>query len=131
MPEPSTENVIGIVIVDDDPTVPRLLELALPSHAPDLGVVGSAGDGAAARERVESALPDVIVIDHLLPDVNGIELGRKLREEHPDVGLVLWTGTRSDELRMEAEEAGFGAVVTKSGDLTELINAIRIAATSG
>ncbi|MCC7077754.1 MAG: response regulator transcription factor [Acidimicrobiia bacterium] len=123
-----SESEISIVIVDDDATVPRLLELALPTQAADVRIVGSAADGAAARAAVDAKPPDVVVIDHTLPDLTGIELGRALAAEHAGMGLVLWTGTRSDELRLEAEAAGFGAVVTKSGDLHELITAIRLVA---
>lgn len=114
-------------VVDDDATVPRLLELALPSMDAGLEIVGHAADAAAARDGLGTCAPDVVVIDHQLPDQNGVDLGRSLATERPGLALILWSGTRSAELRSEAIDAGFCDVITKD-DLDELAAVIRAAA---
>lgn len=113
-------------VVDDDATVPRLLELALPSVDAGLEIVGHAADAASARDGLSSCDADVVVIDHQLPDQNGVDLGRNLTSERPELALILWSGTRSAELRSQAIDAGFRDVITKD-DLDELAAVIRAA----
>ncbi|MBX7160442.1 MAG: response regulator [Acidimicrobiia bacterium] len=117
---------IRVFVVDDDATVPRLLELALPSVDDGLEIVGHAADAAAARDSLGNLDADVVVIDHQLPDQNGVDLGRSLAGERPGIAMILWSGTRSAELRSEAIDAGFRDVITKD-DLDELAAVIRAA----
>lgn len=124
---PVSTRPVRVYVVDDDATVPRLLELALPSVDAGLEIVGHAADAAAARDGLDACSPDVVVIDHQLPDQNGVELGRRLTTERPGLALILWSGTRSAELRSEAIDAGFSDVITKD-DLDELAAVIRAAA---
>ena len=118
---------VRVFVVDDDATVPRLLRLALPSVDDGLEIVGSAADAAAARDGLGRCEADVVVIDHQLPDQNGVDLGRSLADEKPGLAMILWSGTRSAELRSDAIDAGFRDVITKD-DLDELAAVIRAAA---
>ncbi|MFN8104537.1 MAG: response regulator [Acidimicrobiia bacterium] len=119
-----SERSVRVYVVDDDATVPRLLELALPSVDAGLEIVGHAADAAAARDGLGECHADVVVIDHQLPDQNGIDLGRSLAGERPGLAMILWSGTRSAELRTKAIDAGFRDVITKD-DLDELAAVIR------
>jgi len=123
-----SEPIVRVFVVDDDATVPRLLELALPGLDEGLEIVGSAADAATAVTGLAGTEADVVVIDAQLHDRNGVELGRDLASERPELGLVLWSGSRSSELRESAVAAGFADVITK-GDLDELAAVIRAAAT--
>lgn len=78
------------------------------------------------RDSLGNLDADVVVIDHQLPDQNGVDLGRSLAGERPGIAMILWSGTRSAELRSEAIDAGFRDVITKD-DLDELAAVIRAA----
>lgn len=118
---------IRVLVADDDPTILRLVETALPLAAPDIEVVGTAQYADALAESVGRLQPDLVMVDHHFDAKNGVDLGRALGElelEPPPV-LLLWTGTTSTELIESAAAAGFEGVVEKSADLEGLAATIR------
>jgi len=108
-----------ILVVDDNKDVAQ-------SFAVLLGIMGhtvrAVSDGAAALEAVKQFAPDMAFIDIGLPDIDGYELGKRLRTEYPvgTLRLVALTGYGQEEVRARAQAAGFDAHVLKPGDVQTL-----------
>lgn len=116
---------IRVLVADDDPTILRLVETALPLAAPDIEIVGTEQHADGLEEVVQRLKPDLVMVDHHFDARDGIEVGRELARLNPPPVLVLWTGTTTGELRETAEQAGFVGVVEKDADLEGLAATIR------
>jgi DNA-binding NarL/FixJ family response regulator len=122
-----THRVIRVLLVDDHALVAESLELALADED-DLVVVGRAETSAAAITRANDLRPDVVVLDQGLPDRDGIETARLLAAQHPDVRIVMLTGSGALALQRRAEEVGCIGFVTKDRATADLVAAVRAAA---
>jgi ribonuclease P protein subunit RPR2 len=113
---------IRILVVDDQPNLRMLLRTTF--EIIDV-VVDEAGDAAEAMERLSTTLPDVIVLDIALPDIDGITLCRQLRDNPMTAGvpIVLLTGS-SDASDDEGRAAGASAFVRKPFSPLELLETI-------
>lgn len=115
---------ITVLIVDDHRMVAegmaRLIE-----REDDLLAVGVVTTSAAAIDTSRLAAPDVILLDNHLPDVDGVSTARMLREISPDVRIVLITGDGSDEVLLDAIDAGCAGYVDKTRASEELVSAVR------
>ena len=105
-----------ILIVEDDAPVREMLAEYLGAHGYE---VVQAGQGAAMREAVEQALPDVVLLDLNLPGEDGLSLARFLRERF-DVGIIMVTGATDVADRVAGLEVGADDYVTKPFELREL-----------
>src|SRR3712207_4071560 len=95
---------IRALITDDDPLVRRLIRDTL--QADNMTVIAEATNG---REAVELSLfyrPDVVVMDYMMPEMDGIEATRRIHEEDDSIRIVLLTGSRDDALGMRGLRAG-------------------------
>ncbi|HYH94011.1 MAG TPA: response regulator transcription factor [Candidatus Saccharimonadales bacterium] len=122
-----TRPPIRIVIVDDHAMVRRGMRDFLDLH-PDLEVVGEAADGAAAIEVVAELAPDVVVMDLLMPVVDGIEATARIKAAQPDVEIVAITSFIEEERVVAALEAGASGFLLKDAEADDLAAAIRAAA---
>ena len=113
-----------ILIADDHAVVRSGLRLIL-SAQPDLEVVGEAGTGDETVERTVALRPDILLLDTAMPGMNGLEAGRLIREQAPEVRIIVLT-IYDDEayLRQFLEMGAAGYVLKKAAD-TELVAAIR------
>lgn len=110
-----------VVVVDNDPDALELVvtDLRLEGH----DVVGTAMDGDAALALVEELRPDVLVVDHRMPPGPwGIEVAERVRSDHPQVSVVLYTNYRSDELADRSRQSG--AQLVPKGNLRTLRRAV-------
>jgi two-component system chemotaxis response regulator CheB len=107
---------IRVLVVDDSAFARKVIREVL-SHAPDITVVGLARDGAEALEKIAELRPDVVTLDLLMPDLDGLSVLRALpKEGAPRVVIV--SVTQSDtELALEALECGAVELVTKPSAL--------------
>jgi DNA-binding NarL/FixJ family response regulator len=121
---------LRIVLADDHATVRQGLKLLLDAQA-DMTVVGEAGDGRAAIERVAEFQPDVVVMDISMPGINGLNATRILREMHPDTRIVALTRYSDEAYLQELLRAGVAGYVLKQSASIELLQAIRAAAAGG
>ena len=121
---------IRVLIVDDHDVVASSLALLLDSE-PDLSIVGRAADLAEARRVLVMLQPDVLLLDHRLPDGDGVEAIRELRALCPTMRVVVLTASSPDEVEAAAVEAGAVGFVSKSSGIEELIDAVRAAALGG
>lgn len=116
-----------IVLADDHHVVRHGLRVLLDSR-PDLRVVGEAEDGIQAAEMVETLHPDVLVLDLMMPRLNGLEVARQVRRRSPGTSVVILSMYQDEAYVLEALQSGARAYVLKSSTSNELIFAIREAA---
>lgn len=95
---------------------------------PDIAVVGSACTVAEARRLVRDRAPDVVLMDHRLPDGTGTRAAQQICAQRASTRVVIVTATDDDVLLLEAMEAGCSGYVVKTRGLDELVNATRAAA---
>jgi DNA-binding NarL/FixJ family response regulator len=116
---------IRIIVADDHPVVRDGL-VAMLCTQPDFEVVGEAGNGAEAVRRVLDLRPDVLLLDMEMPELGGVEVIERIREEAPDVKVVVFTAFDRDEQIVGAIEAGADGYLLKGKPRDEVFRAIRV-----
>jgi DNA-binding NarL/FixJ family response regulator len=118
---------IRVLLVDDHAMVRRGMRDFLTLHD-DLEIVGEAADGATAIEQAAALRPDVVVMDLLMPGVDGIEATARIKASHPDIEIVAITSFVEEARIVAALEAGASGFLLKDAEADELAAAIRAAA---
>ena len=117
-------NKITVLIVDDHTLVRdgirSLLELVT-----DFEVVGEAGDGKEALEKVKELAPEVVLMDLAMPVMTGLEATRRIRKEFPETKVIALTQYDDSEYVVPVIGAGAHGFVTKMAAFSELVSAIR------
>jgi DNA-binding NarL/FixJ family response regulator len=118
------------VLLADDQVLIRSGFAALISSADDLEVVGEAGDGAQALERVRALRPDVVLMDIRMPGMDGLAASRQITAapELADIRVIVLTTFEADEYVLDALRAGASGFLGKSVEPVELLDAIRVVA---
>jgi NarL family two-component system response regulator LiaR len=114
------------MIVDDHAMVRRGLAVFLKVYD-DLKLAGEAGTGAAAIQLCAEVLPDVVLMDMVMPDMDGAAATRTLRQQFPQVQIIALTSFKEGELIKKALEAGAIGYLLKDVSAEELAKAIRSA----
>jgi NarL family two-component system response regulator LiaR len=122
-----SEDTIRVLIVDDHSVVRRGLS-ALLATEPGIEVAGEAADGPEAVERAVELRPDVVIMDLVLPEFDGVEAIRRIRSRHPEVRILVLTSFGSDEMLFPALKAGALGYLLKDASPDELVRAIRATA---
>jgi DNA-binding NarL/FixJ family response regulator len=118
---------VRILIADDQRVVREGLAIVVDGF-PGAEVVGLAGDGAEALELMASARPDVVLMDLRMPNVDGVEATRVIRERHPDVAVVVLTTYADDDSIVAALSAGAAGYLTKDAARDDIRRALEAAA---
>jgi len=114
---------LRILIADDQPYMRRAVKALLESQ--DGWVVcGEAADGREAIEKTEELRPDVIVMDMVMPNVNGLEATRKIHQNFPKSPILILTLHNLPELATLVKSAGAKGLVLKSDSNRVLISAV-------
>jgi len=113
----------SILIADDHEMARRGFRAILESE-PDLHVVAEAGDGREAIEKAKLCVPDVILMDIGMSEMNGVEATRRLQKELPDTEVLIVTMYLSVELLKAAVQAGAKGYLLKTDVDSELVSAI-------
>jgi DNA-binding NarL/FixJ family response regulator len=116
-----------VVLIDDHPIVREGMRGMLAT-APDLEVVGEAGDGEEALRLIGLLLPDVVLMDLRMPGLDGTAVTAEISRRHPDVHVLIVTTYDSDADILRAVEAGAQGYVLKDTPVAQLLDAIRGAA---
>lgn len=118
---------IRIMIVDDHQVVRAGMRMMLDSQ-PDLEIVGECSNGEEAIQQVETLNPDVIVMDVTMPEMNGIEATRIIKQKMPQVAVLAMTIHEGSDYFFQMLQAGASGYVPKRVASTDLIQAIRVVA---
>ncbi len=107
----------SILVVDDDPLLVEFIQesLELEGYAVD-----TASDGASALEVARKSFPDIVLLDYHLPDMNGVEILKKLREQDSGVQVLILTGHNDVKTAFEAMRCGAADYMLKPFDLESL-----------
>jgi len=116
------------VLIADDHTIFREGLAVLLQAVPDIAVVGEASTGSQAVEQAAALGPDVILMDVMMPDLNGIEATRQIMESDPSIRIVMLTMLEEDESLLAAMRAGARGYILKGADKADLLGAIEAAA---
>jgi DNA-binding NarL/FixJ family response regulator len=117
---------IRVLLVDDHAMVRRGMRDFLGLHA-DLDIVGEAADGAEAVRQVDRLRPDVVVMDLLMPVMDGIAATAAIKTAHPEVEVIALTSFIEEERVVEALGAGATGFLLKDAEADDLAAAIRAA----
>jgi len=118
---------LRVLVADDEPDVRLLLRLGLRNHA--ITVVDEASDGQQVLDACREHEIDAIVLDLLMPRMNGFEVIPILQRDHPGIGIVAYTAVAGDFVRREMARLGI-SLLLKSGDSGPLADALHAAARS-
>ena len=117
---------IRVLVVDDHDVVAEGLRGLLAAH-PDIEVTGVAHNGRDALERVREQQPDVVLMDAMMPELNGIDAARRMRVEFPRSRVVILSMHSDAEHVQQALRAGVSGYVLKRAAAREVVDAVRAA----
>jgi NarL family two-component system response regulator LiaR len=118
---------VRVLIVDDHEVVREGLQMFLSEEHDEIEIVGLAPDGARALALAADARPDVILMDLVMPELDGIETMRRLRDAGVDSRVIILTTFVDEERVRDAIEAGAVGYLLKDIGRAELLAAIRAA----
>jgi NarL family two-component system response regulator LiaR len=118
---------ITVLLVDDHKVVRQGVRAFLEAHSEFL-VVGEADSGTTAITLSEEYIPDVVLMDLIMPEMDGVEATRQVKNISPRTNIVVLTSYHDDEHIFPAMEAGATSYILKDVDMEELAEAIRRAA---
>ena len=114
-------NLPRILVVDDEPQIARVLRTGLKTHGYDVRV---AADGVSALETFTDWQPDLVVTDLAMPNLDGLELCRRLREVS-QIPIIVLSVRGEEKTKVEALDAGADDYVTKPFGMDELLARVR------
>jgi two-component system, NarL family, response regulator DevR len=118
---------VRVLVVDDHDVLAGSLAHVIDAE-PDMESVGIAGSVEQALALMAATTPDVVLLDHALPDGPGVDAIPALRAIHPDAHVVVLTATTGDQVLVAAMENGATGFVAKTRSLGEVTSAVRAAA---
>ncbi len=116
--------MVRILVVDDNPSVRHYLRSILEQQTA-WRVCGEARTGAEALQKVLEAPPDLIVLDYQMPDLNGIDVARKICELFPNIPILMVTLHLSTQLADAARLAGVRGACAKQ-DIGSVVQAVEV-----
>lgn len=120
-------NPIRILIVDDHAVVRKGLAMVLRLE-PDLEIVGEAENGRIGLEAAKNLNPDIVLVDLVMPEMDGQEMALALRKANPKIKIMMLTGTEVDDRVFDLVAAGIEGYVLKNIEPGELVRAIHAVA---
>ena len=117
--------MMKILLVDDDPLILQSLQITLKNEA-DMKVIGATSDGNEAFEICKANPPDVILMDIQMPNIDGIQATRLIKEHFPDI-LVMMLTTFADQAHIkDAMAVGASGYLLKTDPLSDLASRVRL-----
>lgn len=120
---------IKLLLVDDQVLFVNSLKAVLESKDRDIRVVGVAYDGRQALELVRRERPDIVLMDIMMPVMDGIEATARIHAAHPEVKIIVLTTFNEDEYVFKAQEKGAAGYLLKDMLPEELVYAVKMSAT--
>ena len=119
--------MIRVLIVDDHKVVRDGMQFLL-AQEPDIEVVGQCADGREAVQEASSSLPAVVLLDLLMPGMDGLAALRRIKADSPTTQVVILTSHTGEEHMFDAIKAGATSYLLKTAGAAEVIDAVRAAA---
>lgn len=116
------------VLIADDHTIFRDGMTALLKATSDIEVVGEAGSGQEAVEKARTLAPDVILMDVVMPDLNGVVATQRILSRNPGIGVIMLTMLEDDETVFAAMCAGARGYLLKGSGKAEVLHTIEVVA---
>ena len=113
------------ILVADDHAIVRVGLVTLLGRVPDFEIVGEAGNGAVAVSKALKLTPDVVVLDLVMPKMDGVEATAALHEKLPDTKVLILTSFGTSENLSRALNAGAVGAILKNAANSELVSTIR------
>lgn len=110
-----------LLIVDDQKGVRRLLEELFEKEGYEVSV---ASDGRESLDRVKESMPDLILMDMKMPNMNGLEASQEIFKINPDIPIIMMTAYGEMEVVQKALEIGVKRYITKPFDIVDLRNLV-------
>jgi DNA-binding NarL/FixJ family response regulator len=120
----STEKMIKLFITDDHKIIRDGIR-SLLSDCPEINIVGEAGNGHQAIENVGALMPDVILMDISMPEMNGIETTRILKNKFPEIKILVLSMSSEEEHIRKMLEAGASGYILKNSGKEGLVKAVK------
>ena len=115
---------IRIVLVDDHAVIRQALRMLLESQN-ELEVVADVENGREAVQVVEKLQPDVVLMDVVMPGLNGLEATRQIRRSCPSTRVVMLSGFVDEDQLLDSIRSGASGYIIKKSDVSELVLAIQ------
>jgi DNA-binding NarL/FixJ family response regulator len=116
--------VVRILVVDDNPSVRRYLRAILEQQN-SWQVCGEAKTGAEALDKVVESTPDLILMDYQMPDLNGVDVVKRIVDQFPNIPILMVTLHLSRQLADAARQAGARGACAKQ-DIGSVVKAVEI-----
>jgi two-component system response regulator NreC len=116
--------MISILLADDHHIVRQGLQALLEAE-PDMQVIGGVADGLAVSDSVEQLRPDVLVLDLMMPGLNGLDVARLVRQRSPKVRIIILSMHANEAYVIQALRNGASGYVLKDASTDKLVEAIR------
>ena len=120
----SARGLIRVLIVDDHAVLRQALRLLLESHS-GIEVLGDVANGRDASAIAEELQPDIVLMDVVMPGLNGLDATRQIRKRCPNTRVLILSGYEEEEQIIEALRAGASGYLVKESDIGELLLAIQ------
>jgi DNA-binding NarL/FixJ family response regulator len=121
---------IRVLFVEDQPNILKA-QVKLLKHFEEIEIVGEALSGEQALEMVAQVKPDVLLLDLGLPQMSGMEVTRRVRSEHPEIEILIFTIFDEEEKVTEAIASGAAGYLLKGTPATKIVDAIKDVAEGG
>ena len=119
----SNQRKLRTVVVEDE-TMFRQLVVSTLSRIKDLKILGHFAEGKPALDFCLREKPDLVVVDLLLPDINGLEIAAEIRREVPTMNLLVITAHPSEQLPMDLIALGVNGYIDKTEPIDYLVSAV-------
>ena len=112
-----------IIIVDDNDLIRTLLRGIL--RAEDCEIIGEARNGTLALELIEKSKPDIVLLDVLMPEMDGLETLQNIKQQYPEIIVVMITGSPSKDNVKESIEGGASGFIVKPFNSAKVLETLK------